>query len=211
MPAKRAKKRTRTRFSAEDAKEAILGATEKRLRDVGPQGLRLQEIARDVGLSHATVLHHVGSRDALVEAVATRATDALERDLLACFESLTPDADALDVTRDTLDRVDTALRRRGHARIFAWLALTKMSRPRHSLFADLAMAVHAAQKSRRPDASLEDARFDVLLVAAAMFGVAIVGPELLQMLGLTDSEQAHARFRAWFAAILVEHAGLEEA
>lgn len=202
-PAGRAK---RARFSAEDAKDAILRAAEKRLREVGPQGLRLQEIARDVGLSHPTVLHHVGSREALVEAVAARATSALERDLLACFEDLPPDADALGVTRETLDRVDEALRRRGQARILAWLALTKMTRPRKSLLRDLARAVHAAQRGRRPDASLDDALFDVLLVASAMFGVAIVGSELLGLLGVRDDEDAHARFRARFAELLAARA-----
>jgi len=37
----------------------------------------LQEIAADVGVSHSTILHHFGSREALVEAVVTRALDGL--------------------------------------------------------------------------------------------------------------------------------------
>lgn len=200
----------RARFSSDDAKEAILRAAEKRLLEVGPQGLRLQEIARDVGLSHPTVLHHVGSRDALVEAVAARAMRGLEGELLACFEGLSPDADARQVTRATLDRVDEALRRRGHARILAWLALTKMTRPHASLLRDLARVIDAAKRARGSDAGLEDTQFEVLLAGAAMFGIAIVGPELLGMLGLADGEGMHRRFRAWFAEVLAARSGVPE-
>ena len=80
----------RRRLSSEDAREAILAATEKRLREVGPDALRLQEIASDVGLSHPTVLHHFGNREALVSAVVARAMLALETDLIACFKDIGP-------------------------------------------------------------------------------------------------------------------------
>jgi AcrR family transcriptional regulator len=201
------KKRRRARFSAEEAREAILRATERRLVEVGPQGLRLQEIARDVGLSHPTVLHHVGSREALVEAVALRATEALQRDVLACFCDLPADADPEAVTLAALERIDEALRRRGHARVFAWLALAKVRPPEEALLRGLADAIHEAQKAIRPDASPEDARMQVLVVSAAMMGMAIVGSELLTMLAIPSSEAAHARFREWFARVLVAHAG----
>lgn len=198
-----APKRSRSRYSAEDARDAILLATEKRLMDVGPQGLRLQEIARDVGLSHPTVIHHFGSRDGLVEAVARRAVITLERDLLACFKDLDVAADPLDVTLGTLERVDEVLRRRGHARLLAWLVLSGHSGPRESLLRDLALAIQAAQKARGGEPSLEDAIFRVLLSAATMFGVAILGTEVLALVGLPQEERIHARFRRWFASMLV--------
>jgi AcrR family transcriptional regulator len=205
----KSKKKKRTRFSSEDAREAILRAAERRLIEVGPQGLRLQEIARDVGLSHPTVLHHFGNREGLVEAVATRASEALERDVLACFVDLPADADPRRVTLAALDRVDEALRQRGHARVFTWLALSRVHPPKKPLLAGIARVIHTAQTNIHPDASLEDASFQVLLAAAAMFGMAIVGSELLGMLGLSGGrEEAHARFRAWFVDVLVADAGL---
>src|SRR5688572_5204467 len=65
----------RVRRTAGAAREAILDAAEKRLAEGGPAGLRIQEIARDVGISHPTLLHHFGSRAALVEAVVDRALE----------------------------------------------------------------------------------------------------------------------------------------
>src|SRR5262245_6032327 len=73
----------RRRRTAEQAREEILDAAEKRLRDRGPDAIRLQEIAADVGISHPAVLHHFGSREGLVGAVTERAMNKLEHELLA--------------------------------------------------------------------------------------------------------------------------------
>jgi AcrR family transcriptional regulator len=202
--AARKKASAKTRFSAEEARDAILAATEKRLLEVGPEGLRLQEIARDVGLSHPTVIHHFGSREGLVDAVANRAVMRLERDLLACFTELDPTTDPLELTLTTLDRVDDALRRHGHARLLAWLALTDLPGPKESLLRDIALAIHAARKADGESASLEDSLFRVLLVSAAMVGVGLLGTKYLPLVGLPSDEKVHARFRRWFATILAD-------
>ena len=60
------KKPKRVRRTAEEAKMMILDAAERRLRELGPAGIKLQELAADVGVSHPAILHHFGSRDRLV-------------------------------------------------------------------------------------------------------------------------------------------------
>lgn len=196
----------RRRLSSEDAREAILAATEKRLREVGPDALRLQEIAKDVGLSHPTVLHHVGNREALVSAVVARSMLALETDLLACF---TQDAAPTEIA-STLHQVDEVMRVRGQARLVAWLALTQ---PRGramkgSRLGDVAAAFHEARNAIGTPAPFDDTAFAVVLASAAMFGVALLGPGLLNMLGLPDDDASLRRFREWFAALLMKHAGI---
>ena len=69
--------RRRPRQSAEQTQAEILDAAGRRLAEGGPDALRLQDIARDVGISHPTILHHFGSRDGLMEALERRATSAL--------------------------------------------------------------------------------------------------------------------------------------
>src|SRR5580692_6334801 len=66
-----------------DARERILEVAGRMLRDVGPDGLRLQEIAREVGVSHPAILHHFGSRAGLVHAVVERAVAGIEGDIVA--------------------------------------------------------------------------------------------------------------------------------
>ena len=72
----------RRRRTADVARQEILEAAERRLAQSGPQGLRLQDVAADVGISHPAVLHHFGSREALVHAVIERAIVKLQEDLV---------------------------------------------------------------------------------------------------------------------------------
>jgi AcrR family transcriptional regulator len=197
----------RRRLSAEEAREAIFAATEKRLREVGPEGLRLQEIARDLGISHPTVLHHVGSREALVAAVVSRSMIALETDLIACFAKAISPAEIVS----TLHQIDEVMRVRGQARLIAWLALTQPGEhvKEASRLGDLAAAIHAARSAFGKEAPFEDTVFGVMLASAAMFGVSILGPGLLSMMKLPTDEASLQRFREWFGGLLMEHAGIE--
>ena len=203
---KKKKKSPRRRLSAEAAREAILAATEKRLREIGPDALRLQDIARDVGLSHPTVLHHVGSREALVSAVVSRAMLALETELLACFTS---DVGPLELV-STFEKIDEVMRVHGRARLLAWLALTQPAGPvkQDSRLGDVTVALHAARKALGQDAPYDDTAFGAVLASVGMFGFALLGPNLLTMMGLPADEPALKRFREWFATLLLEHAGI---
>ena len=192
----------RTRLSAEAARDAILDATEKRLLEVGPQGLRLQDIAHHLGISHPTVLHHFGSREDLVDAVATRAMTKLHHELICAFTDL-------DVAHDKnlalriLERIDQVLRVRGHARLFAWLVLSKLKAPEKTLLRDTAHALHKAWTARGIPRSLEDAQFAVALTSAATFGLALVDRELFAMTGLPHTDAVRDRFRGWLANVMV--------
>src|SRR5260370_34445716 len=72
----------RKRRTAGDARDAILDAAEKQLRDSGPDAIRLQDVAAEVGISHPAVLHHFGRREGLVHAVVDRAIRTLQDGLL---------------------------------------------------------------------------------------------------------------------------------
>ena len=199
-------RKPRTRFSAEQARNAILLATEQRLLEVGPQGLRLQDIARHVGLSHPTVLHHFGSREELVDAVATRAVTNLQRELLGCFTDLEADAGRTrQLGLRILERVDQVLRVHGHARLLAWLVLSRLKTPEHTLLRDMALALHAVWNGWGNKRTVEDAQFAVLLTSAATFGLALLDRELLMMMGLAQTDAVRERFRAWFASVMVDH------
>ncbi len=193
----------RRRLSAQDAREAILSATEKRLREHGPDALRLQAIASDVGLSHPTVLHHIGSREDLVREVVHRAIGKLESDLLACF---TEQLAATDIV-STLHHVDEVLRAQGQARLVAWLALTEpRGEASDTRLGELTAALHSARAA--DGTAYEDTAFAVVLAATSLFGAALLGPSLLSMTGLGNDEKVQRRFREWLAGLLLAHAGL---
>ena len=209
-PASKAKAKTkpakepRRRLSRDDALELILEATEKRLRASGPDALRIQEIAEDVGMSHPTVLHHVGSREELVHLVCSRAILTLEQELIEVFSKQAGPPEIAP----TLHQIDDVLRHRGQARVIAWLALTQPSEDgdTKSRLGDVVKALHAARIANAPGASFEDTAFAVVLASSAMVGASLLGPGLFAMAGLPKGEPTLRKFREWFAALMVAHA-----
>jgi AcrR family transcriptional regulator len=187
---------SRIRRSAQDARNRILDAAEAQLHQSGPAGLRLQAIGAELGISHSTILHHFGSRDALVDAVVERGLRALETDLLQAMG-----AEPGDRT-DVLSRVFEVLDGGGHARLLAWLML---SAPKGEAIGSeqglkrIAEAVHAARVANGHDADVADTENVVLLAALALFADAIAGPSMRRSLGVGPDGSP---FRAWFSEVL---------
>ena len=198
----------RRRRSAEEARGAILDAAEKRLVASGPAGIRLQEVAADVGVSHPTVLHHFGSREALVEAVVARALESLKLDLLAAMRTF----EGPPLVGPLLDRVFDTLVQRGHARALLWLALSGHEPMIDQLHVQaVAEATHEIRRVKRKEKGkrvppFEDTYFTVLLPALALLAMSVIAPAELRD-AKEDVPFGAARFRAWLAELV--HAHLE--
>ncbi|HEY2748952.1 MAG TPA: helix-turn-helix domain-containing protein [Polyangia bacterium] len=202
--------RTRQRRSAADARLQILDAAERRLQKGGPAALRLQDLARDLGVSHPAILHHFGSRDALINAVVDRAMRRLESSLLESFRAAN---DGAPDPATMLDRVFAMLVDEGQARLMAWLLLSGQqamdlpaARARWRALTDAAHVLRPRRPGQAPSpAAREDTLFTVMLAAFATFAQAIAGDTVFAMAGLERDPRAPARFRAWLAARLAEH------
>ncbi len=190
----------RRRLAAPEARERILEAAQKRLAEGGPEAVRLQDVAADLGISHPAILHHFGSRDGLMTALENRAMQALQRDLLAASGS----------AADSLDRVARTLGDEGHARLLAWWVLgsgAPVEGSEWSMLAELADGIHArrvatAEEAGEPAPSHEDTVFVVRLAASALFGEALLGELLTESAGLEDNAEVSRRFRLWLADLL---------
>ena len=206
----------RKRRTAEEARTAILDAAERLLVASGPAGIRLQEVAADVGVSHPTVLHHFGSREGLMEAVVARALESLHAGLLSAVQSSPKGPDQVAAL---LDSVFEAMVKGGHARAFLWLALSGYEPTMEQLqVRSLAAAVHAvrlsqsaggsgSKKGRKRAPAFEDTYFTVLLPALALLAMSVTGRPSAKGAG-KDEECGASRFRAWLARLIHEH--LEE-
>ncbi len=197
--------RTRQRRTAEEARREILDVAEVQLRELGPGGLRLQQIAARVGVSHPAILHHFGSREGLIRAVVERAIESLEADLILALR-VAPLTDVPAVL-DLVERSFRALVDGGHARVLAWLLLSgEEIRPgvtRVRTIAEVAHERRLRMEGRDPPAALEDTIFRMLTVSLTIFGEAIAGPAMRASAGV-DDPQAGARFREWLARLVVE-------
>jgi len=193
------------RRTAEEAQRVILDAAEQRLLQVGPAGLRLQEVAKDAGVAHPTILHHFGSREGLVHAVVQRALGTLHADLMNELQSELAGGTADPVK--LINRAFLTLSQRGHARLWVWLALSGQLPPSvQPWIREIATVSHAVRVKRRGQAirSFEDSLFRAMLAGLAMFGEAIIGDAVRESAGLADDPRAAERFRAWLGTFLAE-------
>lgn len=202
------------RRSAEEAQRLILDAAEKRLREGGPEAIRLQDIARDVGISHPAILHHFASRDGLTQALEQRAMQRLEAELV---EAISSQPTRGDTVVDIIERAFATLGDAGHARMLAWRVL-QIEHPDPNagptLLRALADLVHArrvevAESEGRPAPTAQDTDFVVRLAAAAMLGDGIFAPFLDASFGHESDPVRQRRFREWFARLLAAHTGVK--
>ena len=70
----------RRRRTPEQARAAILEVARQRLGEHGLDGLNVVDVARDTGISHATLIHHFGTADGMRSALVSHMTSQLLRD-----------------------------------------------------------------------------------------------------------------------------------
>ena len=201
--AKQEKPEKRVRRTQEEAKALILQAAEKTVGREGPAALRLQDVAREAGVSHPTILHHFGSRDGLIRALNMRGLEELRGALL----------DRMGQQDSSEDGVARSFRafRDGMAQRILWLMQTpdapdEPARQGVPLTEQIAQGLHALRLSFAPPCKtveIEDSRFIAHLVAIAGFGDAVVGPRMRELAGQDD--ETRRRFERWLSALIDLH------
>lgn len=199
----------RRRRTAEEARHEILAAAQRRLAAGGPEAIRLQDIARDLGIAHPTILHHFESREGLMRALARSALGALNADLLRAIVDPRRGPEPAAV----LDRVFATLGESGHARLLAWAAMSPHgSDPPEDELQFLRRVAQAIEERAAVEAGrvaglpppAEEIAFVVRLTAAAMLGDALLGPVLTRSAGRRDHATVERRFRLWLGRLLAE-------
>jgi AcrR family transcriptional regulator len=198
----------RQRRSASEARAAILDAAERQLVAAGPAALRLQQIAEEVGVSHSTVLHHFGRREALLEAVVDRAIAALHADLVAAVTAVARGPEQPGHVADLLERVAAVLGEGGHGRAIVWLALSGLAPEAGDLrLRQMAEVAHEVRRVRRKKKlpPFEDTLFVMLLAFFTLLAQSVAGDTMMRAAGLPADARTAARFRAWLGQLLVGH------
>ena len=199
----------RKRRTAEQARLEILDAAQRRLVEGGPDAIRLQDIASDVGISHPAILHHFGSREGLLGALDERAIRALTDDVARV---LSVDGKREVTGAQLIERVAQAMEEQGLARLIAWWSLRGPSEDGSLDTARLVVEAAELIRDRLLDSedvpssspSLDDLVFGVRLAVVAMFGDALIGEQLTQRPAAERAAERH-RFRAWLADLLLTH------
>lgn len=189
----------RTRRSPEEAKRLILDAAEVQLREHGPAGLRLQEVAAAAGVSHPTILHHFGNREGLVSAIVERTVDRVGQDIVQTLEA----AGGRDVgPGELLERIYAVLQENDHAKLMSWLILS--GHRIDAIFAETLQRITDTLHEIRPgNPDRKDTLFLVMFAALATLGDAVAGDSMYHAVGL--DKQGGKEFRRWLATLARRH------
>jgi AcrR family transcriptional regulator len=192
----------RTRRSAAEARQRILEVAQRELLRVGPEALRLTDLARQLQLSHPAILHHFGSREGLVAAVVQHSMHALTQQLMAAFDA--PNLERID-RFELIDLVARVCGEGGLARLLAFLLLHERERGEPSSgelpLKPLVDSAHELRQRLGHPASYEDTRFEIQLIAIVLLGDAIFGDAVRVATGARDAS-ASVEFRRRLTQLL---------
>jgi AcrR family transcriptional regulator len=197
----------RIRRSPDEARRLILEAAEKRLAEGGPDAVRVQKIAADLGITDAAIYHHFETREGLLDALARFGARQLKtaiEELLAGFA-----ADSTDVQAIAVLALET-FEKRGYARLVLWLSLHEIPSDRGSgmfdglgvTFERIVLAAHPAAPDKATLA--RQARFLASLLVMVVFADPLLGTISRRSLGLGGDRETTLEFRAWFVDALAK-------
>ena len=180
----------RIRRTAEEAQALILATAERRLSESGIEGLTVQGVAKDAGISHASVIHHFGSTDDMRKALLKSMTENLLQDIHNSLLADVPPSEILSGLFDTMSG-------QGHGKLMAWRALSSPfgAMPNADLFIEI---LRDLQES---GATETETKMVVMLVACAALGFSISGEPLQEIIGLSESDMNG--FSSWLGDLLV--------
>lgn len=193
--------RRRRRLSAEAAKRRILEAAEKRLIEGGPDAVRVQSLARDLGLTDAAIHHHFGDREGLLEALLHFGGRRLREGVGAAIAA-SPTKE-LDV-RALIDGLLTVLEGSGYSWLALWLWASGWRDRGSGLFDDVADAIDRRRRPRTRGASpapppREESRFLAAWLALTLMAEPLFGRPARRSVSLAADAATTERFRAWLA------------
>lgn len=192
----------RIRRTVEASKQAILEAAERYLIAEGPNGVKVQKIGRELGLTDAAIHYHFGNREGLLEALLRFSGRRFLGELAAVMD--TGDSASLSLEKAAQLLSDLYVRR-GTARLAMWLVLSGWSPSGSGMLQPLVAGLHETRARRAREnglavPELESSQKLIALLSAMTFTQALIGGALLRSVGADDTSQEE--FLAWVAARL---------
>jgi len=197
----------RKRRDAVTTREEILEAACRRVAEYGPDGLRLADIARDVGVTHALILHHFGSRDGLIMALINKVAKDLVEQVVRKLPTIG------QAPRDQAPKVNAVfevLADQRYGKLVAWALQERPSEVAQTVHGFVDRMIDAAivyQRNRAggvPDAAWElNLTRWVRLVCMAAMGESVARLIAPQREG--DDDQA---YRLWLSNMMADSTGI---
>lgn len=197
MPARSRAPRRRVRRTPEEARRTILEAAEKRLIEGGPEAVRVQVVASDLGLSDAAIHHHFGSRQGLMTSLLREAGRRLRDEVGEILAGWDGDPSGL---RRVAELIGDTYADRGYAHLALWLSLSGWDARGSGMFEPLVDALHRARLARArqsgaPRPRREESQHAVALLNLTLAAEPLMGAAFRRSVGLGGGADARVRFR----------------
>lgn len=196
------KAKKRVRRPVDESRTAILEVAERYLIKGGPEEVKVQRIAHDLGMTDAAVHYHFGSREGLLESLlrfsGRRFVEEIEQSIGA------QDAIDFDLAQAAATLSDLYARR-GTARLAMWLSLSGWSPEGEGMLCPLVERLHATRVRKaagRPAPDIADSQKLIALLGAVTFAQALAGDAHVRSAGA--SNLSNDDFLAWLTQRL-EH------
>lgn len=191
----------KTHKSSEEARNAILDAAQELMLETGPAGLRINAVAKKAGMAHPNIIHHFGSREGLIEALAEhvgrRSTERITQALNHAAEC--PPENRIEA----ITRVFEEAFQGEQGRASIWLHMSGEQTSLKENMQKILEVSHRFRETIEPSANLENTNRLVMLITLALIGEAVSGQGIKDALGFGDQEMSRAYFKQWLAEILI--------
>ncbi len=191
----------KTHTTPEAAQNAILDAAEKIVVEVGPAGLRLSAVARSAGMAHPNIIHHFGSREGLLAALAdrvgARATERITNAITAALDAKEDDRVA------AMTHIFDSAYQGDEGKVAVWMHLSGAESSLKENMARIVEASHRLRQSIDGEVKLSNTNRLVMLVTLALVGEVVSGGAIKEALGFGREEAKRAHFRQWLAELLL--------
>jgi TetR/AcrR family transcriptional regulator, repressor for neighboring sulfatase len=197
----------RIRHSADEAKRLILAAAERRFREGGYGAVRVQLVARDVGMTDAAVHYHFGNRQGLLTALLRQAGRGVRAEVEAAVRGWSEGSrDLASLAALFADCYD----RRGYARLAMWLNLAGVRGGRGSgMLSALVDALRRSSEVAAREQGLTaptpiEIQFVVALFHTVEVAEPLFGEAMRRSAGLPGDEASRERYRTWLLGVFAD-------
>jgi AcrR family transcriptional regulator len=181
----------RKRLSPEAARQKILMRAEHYLIIGGPDAVRVQVVADDLGITDAAIHYHFKNRKGLMTALLKEAGRKLKAEIAEISKDVAPGTNALD---QLADRLTDLYQRKKYARLATWLASEGWQSEGGGLFDPLVEQLCASTADTK---TKRDVQYSLALLNTFLIGDDLVGGAFLASVSLPGDGAGREIFRDW--------------
>ncbi len=181
----------RKRLSPEVARQKILARAEHYLIIGGPDAVRVQVVADDLGITDAAIHYHFKNRKGLMTALLKEAGRKMQREIADIASSMTSSA---DMVANLATKLTDLYQRRKFGRLAIWLAAEGWESEGQGMFDPIVEKLCTEAQNAGREA---DVRYSLALLNTFLIGEDLVGGAFLASVSLPGGDRKRADFRDW--------------